>query len=198
MASLGGLTAERGSSRRLPGLRRAVPSTPLDEQYAVVAPHPNRVVRRFPDRVPAPGPPGERWRPQRARCCRSISSKALTLRSGAKSTSIVASRRPAHHPRPRRMAACRDAQDPRRPRLLPPARRRGLPYANICEQHDNHVTAAEFIPQIQAQLADITALRDDAAQRGWHTEVARHSRVITSIQKHLQRLERAYGTGHNA
>lgn len=71
-------------------------------------------------------------------------------------------------------------------------------YANICEQCDNYVTAPEFIPQLQAQLADITALRDDAAERDWHTEVARHSRVIASIQTHLQRLERATGTGHNA
>ena len=37
------------------------------------------------------------------------------------------------------------------------------PYANICEQCDNYVTAPEFIPQLQAQLADVTALRDDAA-----------------------------------
>jgi hypothetical protein len=72
------------------------------------------------------------------------------------------------------------------------------PYANICEQCDNYVTAPEFTPQLQAQLADITALRDDAAQRGWHSEVARHSRVIASLHKHLQRLERAAGTGHNA
>src|SRR5271169_3644894 len=64
------------------------------------------------------------------------------------------------------------------------------PYANICEQCDNYVTAPEFIPQLQAQLADITALRDDAAQRGWHTEVARHSRVIASLQAHLHRLKR--------
>ncbi|HEV2257033.1 MAG TPA: hypothetical protein VGS06_28195 [Streptosporangiaceae bacterium] len=64
------------------------------------------------------------------------------------------------------------------------------PYANICEQCDNYVTAPEFIPQLQAQLADITALRDDAAARGWHTEVARHSRVIASIQGHLKRLAR--------
>ena len=62
------------------------------------------------------------------------------------------------------------------------------PYANICEQCDNYVTAPEFIPQLQAQLADTTALRDDAAERGWHTEVTRHSRVIASIQNHLQRL----------
>ena len=70
------------------------------------------------------------------------------------------------------------------------------PYANICEQCDNYVTAPEFIPQLQAQLADITALRDDAAERGWHTEVARHSRVIASIHAHLQRLTRTTETGH--
>jgi hypothetical protein len=70
------------------------------------------------------------------------------------------------------------------------------PYANICEQCDNYVTAAEFIPQLQAQLADITVLRDDAAERGWHTEVARHSRVIASLQAHLQRLTRTTEKGH--
>jgi len=37
------------------------------------------------------------------------------------------------------------------------------PYANICEQCDNYITALEFIPQLQEQLADTTALRDDAA-----------------------------------
>jgi site-specific recombinase XerD len=62
------------------------------------------------------------------------------------------------------------------------------PYANICEQCDNFVTTTEFIPALQAQLAEITALHDDAAERGWETEVARHARVITSIQNHLNRL----------
>jgi len=62
------------------------------------------------------------------------------------------------------------------------------PYANICEQCDNFVTTTEFIPALQAQLAEITALHDDAAERGWDTEVARHARVITSIQNHLNRL----------
>jgi hypothetical protein len=70
------------------------------------------------------------------------------------------------------------------------------PYANICEQCNNYVTAPEFIPQLQAQFADVTALRDDAARRGWHTEVARHSRVITSLQAHLQRLIRTTENGH--
>jgi integrase len=62
------------------------------------------------------------------------------------------------------------------------------PYANICEQCDNFVTAPEFIPALQAQLADVQTLHDDAAARGWHSEVARHARVITSIQDHLNRL----------
>jgi hypothetical protein len=39
--------------------------------------------------------------------------------------------------------------------------------------------------------------RDDAAARGWHTEVARHSRVIARLQAHLQRLTRTAETGHN-
>jgi hypothetical protein len=47
------------------------------------------------------------------------------------------------------------------------------PYANICEQCDNFATAPEFIPALQAQLTDATALHDDATERGWHTEVAR-------------------------
>jgi hypothetical protein len=68
------------------------------------------------------------------------------------------------------------------------------PYANVCEQCDNYVTATEFIPALQAQLADVTALRDDATERGWNTEVARHARVIASIQSHLERLERHAAT----
>jgi hypothetical protein len=32
-------------------------------------------------------------------------------------------------------------------------------------------------------------LRDDAATRGWHSEVARHQRVINSLDKHLHQLE---------
>ena len=72
------------------------------------------------------------------------------------------------------------------------------PYANVCEQCDNFVTAAEFIPALQAQIADVTALRDDAAERGWDTEVARHDRVIVSIQGHLNRLTRHADPGAHA
>jgi integrase len=64
------------------------------------------------------------------------------------------------------------------------------PYANICEQCDNFVTTIQFLPQLEAQLADARALRDDAQTRGWHSEVARHARVITSLQDHIQRLKR--------
>ena len=61
-------------------------------------------------------------------------------------------------------------------------------YANICEQCDNFTTSTEFVPALQAQLADVNALREDAQARGWNTEVARHARVITSITRHLERL----------
>ncbi len=63
------------------------------------------------------------------------------------------------------------------------------PYANICETCDNFIPAGEFAPALAAQLADIQALRDDAAARGWTSEAARHERVIQALNGHLQRLE---------
>ncbi len=63
------------------------------------------------------------------------------------------------------------------------------PYANICEQCDNYVAAPEFQPALEAQLGDVESLRDDARARGWESEVARHDRVITSIDGHLRRLK---------
>jgi hypothetical protein len=62
------------------------------------------------------------------------------------------------------------------------------PYSNICEQCENFATP-EFQPALQAQLADIVQLRDDAQARGWESEVARHQRVIASIEGHLRRLK---------
>ena len=43
------------------------------------------------------------------------------------------------------------------------------PYANICENCDNYDTTAEFLPQLQDQLADAHALHDDALDRGWES-----------------------------
>ena len=63
------------------------------------------------------------------------------------------------------------------------------PYANICENCDNYQTSSQFLPQLQDQLADAQALRDDAVQRGWDSEVARHARLIASLQRHLDRLK---------
>lgn len=63
-------------------------------------------------------------------------------------------------------------------------------YANICEQCDNFVAGAEFEPVIRDQLADVVALRDDAAERGWKDEVARHEQVIASVEEHLRRFKR--------
>lgn len=64
-------------------------------------------------------------------------------------------------------------------------------YANICETCPNYVTAVEFAPAIDAQLADIHQLRDDADRRGWTSETTRHQRVITSLEAHLRRLRAA-------
>ena len=45
------------------------------------------------------------------------------------------------------------------------------PYANICEQCDNYVTSPRVpAPALEAQLADVVALRDDAHGRGWDSE----------------------------
>jgi hypothetical protein len=63
------------------------------------------------------------------------------------------------------------------------------PYANICETCDNFIPTNEFTPALQGQLADIRALRADAASRDWTAEVARHDRVITSLETHLRSLE---------
>lgn len=62
------------------------------------------------------------------------------------------------------------------------------PYANICEQCDNFVPTADSAPVLAEQLADIHTLRDDADQRGWHDEVARHDRVIGALNDHLRRV----------
>lgn len=62
-------------------------------------------------------------------------------------------------------------------------------YANICETCPNFTTTPEFIPAITAQLDDIRQLREDAHQRGWSSEVARHQRVIDSLERHLRHHE---------
>lgn len=48
----------------------------------------------------------------------------------------------------------------------------------------------EFLPVLQQQqLADVQALHDDAASRGWHPEIVRHAGVIASLQGHIHRLK---------
>lgn len=61
-------------------------------------------------------------------------------------------------------------------------------YANICETCPHFTTTGEFAPALRAQLDDIRQLRDDAEKRGWTSEIARHQRVIDSLEQHLQRL----------
>ena len=55
------------------------------------------------------------------------------------------------------------------------------PYANICEQCDNFTTGPDFTTALQDQQAEICLLR----------EVARHDRVITSIDSRTRRLRSA-------
>lgn len=64
------------------------------------------------------------------------------------------------------------------------------PYANICEQCENFQPGPEFLSAFEAQLADIAALQADAAARGWDSEELRHHRVVGSLERHLQRLQR--------
>jgi len=60
--------------------------------------------------------------------------------------------------------------------------------AEVCENCSNYIPAPEFAPVLQAQLADVRALRDDAERRGWTSEEARHRRVTDSLEGHLRRL----------
>lgn len=63
-------------------------------------------------------------------------------------------------------------------------------YANICEQCDNYVPDPERHGVLASQLADVTILRDDAQQRGWTDEVARHDRVAEALTRHIRRIDR--------
>jgi hypothetical protein len=63
------------------------------------------------------------------------------------------------------------------------------PYANICENCDNYLPGAEFAVVLQAQLVDVEALHDDAADRGWDSETARHARVAANLTAHLENID---------
>lgn len=66
------------------------------------------------------------------------------------------------------------------------------PYANICEQCDNFVPDPGRAQLLSEQLDDVRALRDDANNRGWADEAARHDRVANSIDRHLTRLRQQH------
>ena len=72
-----------------------------------------------------------------------------------------------------------------RPRAAGPC-----PYANICEQCDYFIPDPAATTTITAQLEDVRALHADAQSRGWDDEAARHQRVQTSLEHHLDRLRR--------
>src|ERR1700758_4612851 len=61
------------------------------------------------------------------------------------------------------------------------------PYANICEQCDNSTTTPptpNFAPPLRPHPPDEPALRDAPRARGGDGGVARHARVIASLQRH--------------
>ena len=62
-------------------------------------------------------------------------------------------------------------------------------YANICEQCDNYVPDPHRHDVIEAQLADVIELRQDAEQRGWTDERIRHQHVVDALTNHLRTIE---------
>jgi hypothetical protein len=64
------------------------------------------------------------------------------------------------------------------------------PYANICEQCDNFVPDPERAGVLATQRDDVRLLRDDADQRGWTDEAARHQRVADALDTHLRHVDR--------
>ncbi|MGE0305183.1 MAG: tyrosine-type recombinase/integrase [Acidimicrobiia bacterium] len=62
-------------------------------------------------------------------------------------------------------------------------------YANICEQCDNYIPDPSRKDVLDAQLADVIALRDDAQQRGWTGERVRHEHVADALARHLRIIE---------
>jgi hypothetical protein len=58
------------------------------------------------------------------------------------------------------------------------------------------VPADDTAPVLQAQLHDISALRDDASRRGWDSEAMRHARAAASISGHLRNI--GAENGHKA
>jgi len=62
-------------------------------------------------------------------------------------------------------------------------------YANICEQCDNYVPDPNRQDILDAQLADVIALRDDAEQRGWTDETHRHQHVADALTRHLHTIQ---------
>ena len=62
-------------------------------------------------------------------------------------------------------------------------------YANICEQCDNYIPDPHRQDVLDAQLADVIALHDDAQQRGWTDETSRHQHVADALTRHLRTIE---------
>jgi len=57
------------------------------------------------------------------------------------------------------------------------------PYDNVCEHCPNFRTDIALLPALSAQRQDTELLANDAEQRGWNDEAARHRRLIARLDK---------------
>ena len=65
------------------------------------------------------------------------------------------------------------------------------PYTNICEHCPNFRTDAAFFPVLSAQRQDAALLAQDAEQRGWGEEAARHRRLIARLDTLIDQAQSA-------
>ena len=62
-------------------------------------------------------------------------------------------------------------------------------YANICEHCPSFHTDASSLPVLAAQRVDAQALAQDAEERGWITEAARHRKLIARLDTLISKAQ---------
>jgi integrase len=63
------------------------------------------------------------------------------------------------------------------------------PYTNVCEHCPNFRADAPFLPVLSAQRNDAELLANDAEQRGWGEEAARHRRLIARLEQLIDQTQ---------
>jgi hypothetical protein len=62
-------------------------------------------------------------------------------------------------------------------------------YANICEHCPSFHSDASSLPVLAAQRIDAHALAQDAEERGWISEAARHHRLIARLDTLIEQAQ---------